>query len=82
MIGWIGSALLAFCGIPQAYKSYKEGHSNGISWIFISMWTLGEILTLVYILTEAFSWPLVLNYSVNCVACLIILYYKLTGLSD
>lgn len=76
MIAWIGNFLLAVCGLPQAYKSYKDGHSNGISWGFIIMWTVGEVCTLVYLLTELQSLPLILNYSVNGLFCSVIIYYK------
>ena len=31
-IGWIGSICFALCAIPQAWKSFKDGHSRGITW--------------------------------------------------
>jgi uncharacterized protein with PQ loop repeat len=77
VLGWLGSLLLAFCSIPQAYKSFNDKHSRGISWGFILMWTTGEICTLIYILQDQFAWPLLFNYGINCVFCLVILWYKL-----
>jgi len=77
MIGWIGNIALAICGAPQAYKSFKDGHSDGISTSFIILWTTGELCTFVYILKDISSWPLILNYSANGLFCSIILYYKL-----
>jgi len=76
MLGWAGSLLLAFCAIPQAFKSVIEGHSNGISSLFIWMWTLGELFILIYI-WDTGDRPLIFNYSSNLIFCLIILYYKL-----
>jgi len=67
MLGWIGSLLLAVCGLPQAVKSYREKNSDGISWGFITLWTLGEIFTLIYILNDAFAWPLVCNYEIRLI---------------
>lgn len=77
MIGWIGSILLALCGFPQAVKSIMDGHSDGVSLCFIIMWTLGEILTLIYVFNEVWSGPLLVNYLLNCMFCSVILYYKI-----
>jgi uncharacterized protein with PQ loop repeat len=35
IIGWLGSFLLAFCGLPQCIKSWREKNSDGISLGFI-----------------------------------------------
>ena len=78
LIGWIGSVLLACCGAPQAWMSYKQKHSRGISWGFLSLWMGGEILTLIYI-TPTLLLPLVLNYTFNILILTIIIYYKVRG---
>jgi len=75
-VGWTGGALLALCGIPQAYKSYKQGSSIGISSLFIWAWFLGEVFTFIYILPIG-SGALYLNYAVNVVATAVILFYHL-----
>jgi uncharacterized protein with PQ loop repeat len=59
-IGWLGSVLLAFCGLPQAIESYKTKSSEGLTWGFISMWFIGEICTFVYIL-PTLNLPLLFN---------------------
>jgi len=79
VIGWIGSALLAGCALPQAWKSFKDKHSKGISRSFIWTWTVGELFMFYYIVNDAFSWPLLFNYGINSVFCLIILWYKIKG---
>lgn len=77
IIGWGGSILFGACGLPQAYKSYVEGHARGLSHSFIWMWTGGEILTLIYVLSlPTLSWPLITNYLINLVSVIIILRYK------
>ena len=77
LIGWIGSILFCFCGAPQAWKSYKDGHSRGISHGFLWMWGLGEVLTLIYvILSLRLSLPLITNYVVNLIFITIIFKYK------
>jgi uncharacterized protein with PQ loop repeat len=75
-IGWIGSILLAFCGLPQAWESYKTKSSAGLNWAFLGMWGMGEIFTVIYILPK-WHWPLLFNYTANIVFLSIIIYYKL-----
>lgn len=73
--GWIGSICLAICAIPQAYKSFKEKHSNGVSWSFIVLWLVGEICTLIYIIPTG-SKPLIFNYVANILFVAVIFFYK------
>ena len=76
IIGWIGSALFALCGLPQAVQSTREGHSHGLSWLFLLMWFWGEIFTLCYVWPKM-DYPLLANYFVNMVFVVIILFYKI-----
>lgn len=73
-IGWIGSIFLAICGLPQAYVSWKQGNSKGISGGFLILWGLGELLTLLYILHKMDA-PLILNYVINMVSLSVIIFY-------
>lgn len=75
-IGWIGSVLLAFCGLPQAIQSIKTGNSNGLNWGFISAWFGGELLTLAYVIPKM-DLPLLFNYSANIAFLLIIIKYRI-----
>ena len=75
-IGWIGSILLAFCGLPQAVESIKTKSSEGLTWGFIGMWFIGEICTFVYIL-PTLNLPLLFNYTANIIFLAIIIYFKL-----
>jgi len=76
IIGWTGSALFALCGLPQAVQSTREGHSHGLSWLFLLMWFWGEIFTLCYVWPKM-DYPLLANYFVNLVFVVIILFYKI-----
>ena len=76
LIGWLGSILLAFCGLPQAIESYKTKSSEGLTWGFIGMWFIGEILTIIYILPQMVL-PLIFNYTANIIFLSIIIYYKI-----
>ena len=41
VIGWIGATLFAFCGAPQALKTYRTKRAEDISWAFLFMWIGG-----------------------------------------
>jgi len=73
--GWLGGFLLSICGIPQAYKSYKEGHSDGLDWFFFWLWFWGEVFLLIYVIPEGLL-PLIINYSFNIFLPIIMIYYK------
>ena len=75
-IGWIGSILLAFCGLPQALESYKTKSSAGLTWSFLIMWGVGEIFTVIYIIPK-WHWPLIFNYTANIIFISVIVYYKI-----
>jgi uncharacterized protein with PQ loop repeat len=77
MAGWLGSALFAVCGLPQAVHSYKVKNSHGLTWGFLALWLGGEIFTLIYILPKEGVAPLILNYTLNLVFLAIIAWYKI-----
>ena len=76
LVGWIGSLMLAVCAVPQAYKSYKEGHSEGLSWGLLTLWGAGELLTLAYVLPKM-DLPLIVNYLTNILLIGVMVKYKL-----
>jgi uncharacterized protein with PQ loop repeat len=76
LIGYIGSIMLAFCGLPQAIESFKTKSSEGLTWGFLALWFFGEILTFAYVLPKM-DLPLLINYSANIIFLLIILYFKI-----
>ncbi len=81
-VGWIGSLCLAFCGLPQAIQSYRQGNSKGVNLGFLVLWLTGEIFTLVYVFTSLTSLQLMVNYTVNLICVLVIMFYKLFGTED
>lgn len=76
IFGWVGSALFAICGLPQALQSIKDGHSRGLNWFFLLAWLGGEIFTIIYILPKM-DLPLLANYAVNLIFLGIMLKYKI-----
>lgn len=76
-IGWLSSILFALCGAPQAYQSWRQGHSRGVSALMLWMWFIGEILAIIYVLGKiGVDKPLLFNYTVNLMFLVIILKYK------
>jgi len=77
VIGYVGGFLFAFCGLPQAYLCYKDGHAKGVSSGLLWMWLSGEVLVQAYvILKHGFDMPLLINYWVNTVFVSVIIKYK------
>ena len=77
VLGWIGSALFALCAVPQAWQSWKQKHSDGLSWSFLLMWFFGEVLTIIYVSQKEDVLPLLANYCFNIILLLIILWYRI-----
>lgn len=77
VVGWVGSFLFSACAIPQAYHSWKNKNSEGLTWAFLIMWFVGEVLTFIYVISKPDPLiPLLLNYAFNFMMLLIILKYK------
>lgn len=79
-IGWIGSAMFCFCALPQVMTVYKNKHGYGLSWWFLMMWLIGEILCAIYTSNQpVIPVPLVTNYVLNLLMLFVIIYYKIVG---
>lgn len=76
-LGWIGAICFALCGSPQALKSYKDGHSNGLDCKFLLMWTVGEVFTLIAVVKDAPLKYLIYNYAANLIFLVIMWKYKI-----
>ena len=75
LFGWISTLAFSICTIPQAYKSFKEGHSDGLSTSLLVLWTTGEVTGTVYgiLLNE---WPLIISYGLNVLFVCVLTWYK------
>ena len=76
MIGWLSTFFLSTCGLFQARKSYKEGHSKGMAPMFLIFWYTGEILQVVHTFLVS-DWPVMFNALFNSVVMIPIVFYKL-----
>lgn len=78
IIGWIGGILLAFCGLPEAVLAIQTKQCL-LSWSFLLMWLIGEILALTYVILKAKKvslLPLIFNYGLNILFISIMIFYK------
>jgi uncharacterized protein with PQ loop repeat len=78
IIGWTGAIAFMLSAAPQAHLSWKQGHSRGISEWLLTLWMVGEILSIIYVLGKhGLDMPLLSNYIVNIVFISIIIKYKI-----
>lgn len=75
IFSWTGSILLALCGLPLAIDAVKSKQVN-ISTMFLLMWGLGEVFTLVYVIYKQEN-ALTFNYVSNIIFLSIVSYYKI-----
>lgn len=76
LVGWGGSILFSLCAVPQAFASWKNKNSNGLTWSFLLMWFFGEFLTIIYVSQKDDVAPLLTNYYFNISLLLIIIWYR------
>lgn len=78
LLGWLGCICFALCGVPQAWRSYKDGHSLGLTYSFIVLWLGGEVFYISGTLLK-FGWVdwIMWNCMINTVAILVIGYYRI-----
>ena len=81
-IGWLGAVMFAFCGLPQAIKTYRTKRASDIAWGFVAMWFFGEVFTTAYVIGDNMraakpqQWPLLFNYAFNTVIVAYLIYAK------
>jgi uncharacterized protein with PQ loop repeat len=76
--GWLGAFCFAICAAPQAWHSIQQKHSDGVSWVFLILWLIGELSMIVYA-TALVNWILLTNYVFNLIMLVVIIYYKVKG---
>ncbi len=74
-IGFIGSILLAVCGIPEVVRTIKDNKCH-LGWNFLLLWFGGELFMLTYVIPMK-DLPLLLNYVFNTALVGIMLFYKI-----
>lgn len=62
-------------------KTWRSKSAGDLSWLFLLFWFFGEVLTLVYLITDDLieslrHYPLYLNYMFNTVLVVYLIYAK------
>jgi len=77
-LGWLGAIAFTVCAIPQAVQCWRQGHSEGISILFLLVWLTGEVCMLSAIpLTYGWVSWLMVNYIGNTLSLLVIMRFRL-----
>jgi len=80
LIGWVWTTCSVVKSIPQSYKCYQQKHFNGASGPALYIWLIGLITGFPYAFNlEGNVGPLIANFSINSICCLIQLYYYRLG---
>lgn len=74
--GWIYSLAFALSGLPQMFKSIRDGHSRGVADGTMLLWMTGEAAGLVYGI-GLMQWPIIFNCLLNTIFVGIIVMYRL-----
>jgi len=73
--GWVGSFCLIVCGLPQLIKTIRSKKIEGVSFLFLLLWFLGEFFSLFYVVVKTGKLPLIFNYVINLLVTLILITY-------
>lgn len=75
LFGFMSTAFLAVCGIPQAYKCFKIGNAKGLSVLFLYTWLVGEVFLIPYAIYLDWAFPILINAVINLIIVTIIFRY-------
>jgi uncharacterized protein with PQ loop repeat len=78
MLGWAGAVFFAFCAVPQAIKTLKDGHARNLSSLFLWMWFWGAAFCAggAFLDVGVVPW-LMFNYSLSLLCVSLLLRYNL-----
>ena len=74
MASWAGTFILVIRGMPQSFKSWKDGHSKGLSAAMLWLWFAGSSLLLPHLFLHQ-EWLLVSVYVANILCIFVMLKY-------
>jgi len=76
-LGVVATILFCLATLAQTIKSYREGHSDGVSHGFIWMLSMGFTLMSIYVVnTTGWDWILLSSYWIQLLLFGIIIKYK------
>ena len=75
ILGWIAGICSFAKSVPQAWRSFQDGHSKGLSPSSLWIWVIGLIAATIYIYDKS-ALPLFLSYLGNSFFLAVMLRYK------
>lgn len=75
-IGIIGGILSSCGGIPQIYKILQTKQTKDLSWLMLSMWNTGLMMSLIYGI-KIDKFPIYLNCTISLISSLTITSLKI-----
>lgn len=83
LFGFLGATFFSICAIPQAWQVWKTQDAKSLSLSFLILWILGEIFMWLYVILQNISvhvmqWPLHINYLINGILLVYLVYKKIT----
>lgn len=76
ILGWVSQILFGICAIPQAYMSFRQGHSRGLSHALLWCWFFGEGLSIIYGYIKDIPLPIMCNYLLNFTCLCVIMKFR------
>lgn len=76
ILGIAGATAFAISAVPQAYLSWRQGHSKGLSNGLLFLWFFGEGSMIIRGLDVGYELLLMANYVFNFLCLSVILRYK------
>ena len=77
LLGLVAAVAFGLCAVPQAVKSYKDGITTGMSRLFLTLWSIGEICMLSYVSLTSQDPYLLANYVCNGLCLSVIVWFYL-----
>ena len=76
LVGFMGTFLLAFCALPLCFQALRDKEIS-VSPTFLYFWFIGEVFLLAYVLLALdANLILMLNYGLNIICLLPVIYYN------
>lgn len=74
--GYVAAFCLMVSGLPQVFKTLRDGHAKGLAKPFLFLLLIGFSTMIVYVALTGRQIPLLINYTINLVSYCVITYYK------
>ena len=75
ILAWIGTISYILCMIPQAWQCWKQGHSNGVNLLFLTLYIIGGVTYSSYALL-IWNMPIFTNNIIGLFFTFVVVWYR------